>query len=399
MLRPVRDKLGPGMANNINEINTALVLQKLWFSKGISRVEISRELGLGKSTVTHIVNALLKRNLVKAVRGGVSGPSGGRRPTELMINDRYGCILGLEIQTEFSKAVAIDLLGGIVFSHSEPIGFFQKDIESTFSEVIRKLEGKLDGIGLPLIGVGVGIAGIIDPYSGEILQSNPLEIKEKTAFYRKAAGLLDVPVLIENDANCCCWGELAFRKTQRHRNFLFVLGELRKGTTMGTEYWGIAVGMGMVLNGKVHYGEGFSSGEFQSILWNEPNHGQFSISDEDSKRIEADKEVRSGVIGELSSHIAFLVNILNLTSVVIGGEIIKYRDEIVPVLRKEIQKNWSYPNQVECSIEFATMGDMAVAYGAAGMFLERFFSIPEIADGPARKPTGIGALSGREGKG
>jgi len=149
----------------------------------------------------------------------------------------------------------------------------------------------------------------------------------------------------------------------------------------------------------VHYGEGFSSGEFQSILWNEPNHGQFSISDEDSKRIEADKEVRSGVIGELSSHIAFLVNILNLTSVVIGGEIIKYRDEIVPVLRKEIQKNWSYPNQVECSIEFATMGDMAVAYGAAGMFLERFFSIPEIADGPARKPTGIGALSGREGKG
>ena len=38
------------MANNINEINTSLVLQKLWFSKGISRVEISRELGMGKST-------------------------------------------------------------------------------------------------------------------------------------------------------------------------------------------------------------------------------------------------------------------------------------------------------------------------------------------------------------
>ena len=44
------------MANKLNEINTSRVLQKLWFSKGISRVEIARELGLGKSTVTNIVS-------------------------------------------------------------------------------------------------------------------------------------------------------------------------------------------------------------------------------------------------------------------------------------------------------------------------------------------------------
>ena len=43
------------------------------------------------------------------------------------------------------------------------------------------------------------------------------------------------------------------------------------------------------------------------------------------------------------------------------------------VLREEIRRNWSYDNTVECAIEFATLGDKAVAYGAAGMFLERFF--------------------------
>jgi hypothetical protein len=55
----------------------------------------------------------------------------------------------------------------------------------------------------------------------------------------------------------------------------------------------------------------------------------------------------------------------------------RYKDEIVEVVRAEIRRNWSYPNEVECAVEFAVLGDLAVAYGAAGMFLERFFSIPE----------------------
>ncbi len=381
------------MANNINEINTSLVLQKLWFSKGISRVDISRELGMGKSTVTKIVQSLLKRNLVHTVRGGRSGPNGGRTPLHLMINSQYGYILGLEIQTDFYKAVAINLLGEVIFSDSEPIGFFGEDIVSTFSQVMHSLGEKTKDLGLPLVGVGVGVAGIIDPSLGAIEQSNPLDIREKVLFYDEARSLLDVPVLIENDANCCCWGELAFRKTERHGNFVFVLGELRKGQTVGTEYWGIAVGLGFVLNGKVHYGEGFSAGEFQSILWKESNHGQFSISDEDSRRIRTDPSILMKAIDELSAHIAFLVNTLNLTSVVIGGEIARYKSEIVASLGRAIQQNWSYPNTVDCSIEFATLGDMAVAYGAAGMFLERLFSIPEVTESPGARTSGIGVLS------
>jgi hypothetical protein len=198
------------MANKLNEINTARVLQLLWYSKGISRADMSRELGLGKSTVTNIVNALISRDLVRLVESGRSGPSGGRRPLVLAINARYGCILGLEIQTEFFKAIATDLQGEVVFSHSG------KGIAAIFSEVIRTVMPKLRKAGLPLIGVGVGVAGVIDPYAGVIEQSNPLNIARVTRFYEEIAGLLDVPVTIENDANCCCWGELAFRKTERH---------------------------------------------------------------------------------------------------------------------------------------------------------------------------------------
>ena len=66
------------MANKLNEINTARVLQLLWYSGGISRADMARELDLSKSTVTNIVSALEKRNLVRLVESGQSGPAGGR---------------------------------------------------------------------------------------------------------------------------------------------------------------------------------------------------------------------------------------------------------------------------------------------------------------------------------
>jgi len=372
------------MANTLNEINVSRVLQKLWFSKGISRVEIARELGLGKSTVTNIVAALMKRNLVKRVKAGESGPAGGRRPTHLMVNGRYGYILGIEIQTDHYTAVAADMLGEVIRSDSGSMRF-DTDIVSTFQDVTARLRASTRSISLPLIGIGVGTAGIIDPHKGIIRKSNPLNIREPVDFYRAIASRQEVPVLIENDAKCCCWGELAFKKTERHANFMFVLGEFRAGRTVKSGYWGIAVGFAFVLNGRVHYGDDFSAGEFQSILWKEPNQGQFSLSDAAARRIRKDRAVLLKVLRELCAHIALLVNMLNLTCVVFGGEISAYRAEVTKILREEIRRNWSYDNAVDCAIEFATLGDKAVAYGAAGMFLERFFSIPDFVDSTEHK--------------
>jgi len=372
------------MANTLNEINVSRVLQKLWFSKGISRVEIARELGLGKSTVTNIVAALMKRNLVKRVKAGESGPAGGRRPTHLMVNGRYGYILGIEIQTDHYTAVAADMLGEVIRSDSGSMRF-DTDIVSTFQDVTARLRASTRSISLPLIGIGVGTAGIIDPHKGIIRKSNPLNIREPVDFYRAIASRQEVPVLIENDAKCCCWGELAFKKTERHANFMFVLGEFRAGRTVKSGYWGIAVGFAFVLNGRVHYGDDFSAGEFQSILWKEPNQGQFSLSDAAARTIRKDRAVLLKVLRELCAHIALLVNMLNLTCVVFGGEISAYRAEVTKILREEIRRNWSYDNAVDCAIEFATLGDKAVAYGAAGMFLERFFSIPDFVDSTEHK--------------
>jgi len=364
--------------NKVNEINTTRVLQQIWLNGKTTRVAIADELGLVKSTVSRIVTMLLDQGIVRETAWEQQKISVGRNPIRLEINDQYGIILGVEMQTDFYTAVAITLTGAVLRTWSGPIEMSGKDLVTAFLEIMNRLDPWISGCEVPLIGVGVAVAGHIDQHNGVILQSNPLNVTEPVRFVDEVKRVVPFPVILENDANCGCWGELAFHKTSRHHNFLFVLGEFRTGATEDDVYWGIAIGLGLVLNGNVYHGPSYSAGEFQSILWRPTNAGQFSISNEEARRIKQDESVMTTAIDELCAHIAFLVNTLNLTNVVFGGEITEYKDRLLPTLQSKIQQNWSYPTRVECAVDFSSLNKNAIAYGAAGMFLEGIFSIPEM---------------------
>jgi predicted NBD/HSP70 family sugar kinase len=152
------------------------------------------------------------------------------------------------------------------------------------------------------------------------------------------------------------------------------------------ETWGgVVTGMGIVINGQLHHGNDHGSGEFTSVYWESPNLGQFSLSDDEMLKIEQDQEIRLRFIRELSRNVALLVNTFNLGDVFIGGAIEKYQSEISPILEEELRRNCSYPKHIRWSIRYSSFGDKAVAYGAAGMLLERLFSVPRITD-VGRKP-------------
>jgi len=371
----------------VNEVNTTRLLQQIWLSGGTTRVSLAQEIGLVKSTVSRIVSMLLDQGIIRETSEPQPKSGVGRKPVRLEINDEYGMIIGLEIQPDFYHAVAVDFSGKILQSWSGPLSMSGKSLADAYLEIMKNLEPWIKTRSTPLIGVGVAVPGIVDQHEGVILQSNPLNIFEREHFIRDVKDRSPVPVILENDANCCCWGELVSRKTSRHNNFLFVLGEFRTGETENDLYWGIAIGLGLVLNGSVYHGASYSAGEFQSILWEPGNEGQLSTSNEEARRIKEDASIMTSALRELCSHIAFLVNTLNLTGVVFGGEISEHRAALKPMLTAEIQKNWSYPNQVECSVEFSALEKLTVAYGAAGMFLESIFTIPELfsRSGPTKR--------------
>lgn len=368
-------------SSKVNEVNNNRVLQQIWMTGGTTRTDLVRDLGLVKSTVSRITTMLLEQGLIRETSEKPEKVGVGRRPVLLQVNEQYGSIVGVEIQPDFYRAVVIDLHGHVAKDWSGKLAMTNGSVASAFLEIINPIYDWLEIAGTPLIGVGVALAGVIDQSRGVIVQSNPLNVVRPIHFVREVQDLVPAPVILDNDANCGCWGELAVRKTSRWHDFVFVMGEFRTGRTQSESYWGIAIGIGIVLNGEVYHGSSCSAGEFQSILWREGNEGQFSISNEEASRITRDGAVMEKALRELCSHIAFLVNTLNLTGVVFGGEITAYKDTLVPILDEEIQRNWSYPTRVDYSVEFSPFGELAIAYGAAGMYLESMFAVPDLIPG------------------
>lgn len=361
---------------DVSSVNTSTVMRQIWLSGPSSRAELARTTELHAATISRIVSRLVDIGLVEFGDEQDASARGGRRATDVVINQEFGLILGLEIQTDMYHAVGTTVSGRLLFSKSGELPPERKDLMASFRAVIAEVQAEIDAQTAPLIGVALGLSGLVDPYSGIILSSNPLNIPDPVEFRREAEAFLRVPLLLENDANCGCWGELAASGSERPDNMLYVLGEFREPRAAKREGHTVAVGMGFVLDGHVRHGSHYSAGEFQSILWEEGNNSQFSLRDTEILQSAYDSDVRERVIRELGKHVGLAVNLLDLTSVVVGGNIVRDRDTVQSIFEEEIQRNWSYANAVECRVRFSDKGEYAVAYGAAAMFVEHLFSIP-----------------------
>lgn len=352
-------------------MNTSRILREIWLAKSISRVEISARLGLNKSTVSNIVRELIDQGVIVLSDEGSPGPKGGRKPVLLTMNRKYGYVLGFEFRPESYTAVAVDLEGEILFYKSERIRIKGEDFVSTFFEILSRVEEESLRLGQPLLGIGLGVSGIVNPEENRIISSILLEFVEEFDFQNEITPNLGVPLFVDNDANCCAWGELAFLREQNLNNFLFVLVEFRDDDGLDDSQDRISVGLGMVINGTVHYGDGYLSGEFRSILKEKSQKGQFAIESESLQNLEKNDLLLDRFFMELSKNIALLANAFNLSQIFLGGDIEKYHSRITEIMQKEIGMNWPYQFSVTREIRFSSLGDKSVAFGAAGMVLNR----------------------------
>ena len=359
-------------------VNTSKILRNIWVARRISRIQLARDLGLNKSTITNIVSELIDQGIILETAEGSAGPMGGRKPVHIELNKEYGYVIGLEIRPESYTAVAVDLAGDILFSRTEQQAHSEENFAEVVINLLHKLPRELDWIGFPVLGAGVGISGIIDAQKAVVLGSIPLRIPGPWDFTEHVGRYFDFPVYVENDANSCAWGELAFHRTQKLRNFLFTLVEFHENRSKEI-HENTSVGFGIVFEGRVYYGNRHSAGEFHSIFSEPGAKGQLRVSNTEDHLEQKPEKLRE-LIEELSKHLALFVNTFNLGQVFLGGDIERHQDVVMPILLKAIEDNWSYSPPVECEIRFSSLGDKSVAYGAAGMVLERLFMDPESMD-------------------
>lgn len=378
-------------------VNETRILQTLWKNPGMSRIRVADELGINKSTVTKIVSTLLEEEILVLAEKPDILETKGRRPTGLFINPALGVVIGIELQTGSWTSVALDLSGAQVdrFEGSfEPVG---TPAEQVLLDVVEQSLERSRNKGQRCLGIGVGLSGQVDPYRGIILQSNPLNIREPLEFADLASLRFALPVMVENDANCCCWEVFLDKKSRRERNFLCLLAEFRR-TGVGpedgySELEGIALGMGVVIKDSVLHGDDFSAGEFQSLFRQVENSSQFNITNLQLKNLKQDSSVREILFRELAVNVSLLVNVLNMKMVKIFGNHREDPENLKRLFHQAIQENWPYDSPVECAVEVSSKGQDAVAAGAAGYFLHNLFSLPDIwEEKKALHPSGVALL-------
>jgi predicted NBD/HSP70 family sugar kinase len=350
------------------------IIRAIWQNPRISRVGISDRLGLDKSTVTNQVARLIDSGVIEEQEEGSAGTRGGRRPIHLVVNRSFGRVIGIEIQVESFIAVAVDLAGEIQgeIRVSLPRGWATRP--GAMLDIINESASRLCPRGERLLGVGAGVAGLVDMKKGRIRYSVPLGISALVDFNEAVASKVSVPCIIENDANCCAWGELAFNKSESLRDFLFALIEFRHDELSLGRSGGIGVGFGIVMGGKVHSGAHGNAGEFRSAFCEGGGDLQLSLPRTTLTRFESDGEALDAAVDELARNMAMLVNTMDFERVYVGGDIEALDVDFPAVLRKRLAENWMYPIDKDVDVRYSSLGGKAVAYGAAGMILYRIIS-------------------------
>jgi len=297
-------------------------------------------------------------SIVKVLSEGTAPSKGGRRPVLLGINENYGSILGIDLQVSSYRAALTNLNGEILKEWSGDMKFV--GLVETILRIYNKIRDEINDISVPLIGIGVGIPAIVDTENGFIHKATSFHLADLD-FNSEAEGKFPVPVIIDNDANCCAWGQLERNKERKLDNFLNIIWKLHRleGEEAPEE---IEIGMGIVLGGEVYYGSGSASGELPEDLLARDAANIYRLVD---GGWEIDKEALGVYMDKLFSYLIPIFHVFDPGEIFFGGHFTRFREEVEKRMAKSPFK-----------VNFPRTNDLDTAYGAASMFVEKLFQTP-----------------------
>lgn len=358
-----------GRLDLIKKMNRQLVVEQIRSLQPISRAQIAKDLNLSKSTVSTIVEDLLKRKLIVEVGEGESTKEGGRRGLLLGFNPKSAYGIGVDIGGTKILIIITDLDGNMVYREKRKT---TNDIDEVV-QFIRECLQKADISEADVFGMGIGVPGTTNNEEGIVKGSVQLDWVN-FPFKKLIEPYFPFPVFINNDVNCSALGErwLGAGGNSDHIYFISI---------------GTAVGSAIIANGNLVYGHNYTAGEvcfqisiddIQNNRFNLPNdygvfekkisgtalsqHGYTTeeIFSEYAKGNERVIPVIKDFILHLSIVLANVVSLLNPEKVVIGGGV----SESMGIILNDIQDKVACLTPIQTKIELASLGGDAGALGA-----------------------------------
>lgn len=235
-----------GDQSTVRAINRSLVLNLLRQHRSLGRQELSELTHLSAAAITGVVAELIQQGWVVEARSGT--PRGGRPPVllEIAYNDWHAA--GVKVMEDRLEVVLTDLRTEVLahqrlkLSHPTPAA-----LVSSVRAALIGLQRETRRSQSRLVGLGVGMAGVIEPESGVCVYSPFLhwERVPVKGLLEEAAGC---PVWVDNDVNALATAEMLF-------------GHGKDARSMAVVTVGRGIGAGLVLSGQLYRGSGGGAGE------------------------------------------------------------------------------------------------------------------------------------------
>jgi glucokinase-like ROK family protein len=258
----------------------------------------------------------------------------------------------------------------------------------------------------PLLGIGVGTPGLIDAQRGIVRKAVNLDWQD-LPLRDLLESRYNLPVFMANDSHVAAVAE-------------YVFGQGRKTPNLIILKVGRGVSAGIVLNGRLHYGDGSGAGEIghvrvveQGALCSCGHYGcletvtssrfimerarviaqtnphsllyHFAASPED---ITTDVIIRAFEAGDAEVHqiiaevgrylgiaVANLVGALNIQSILIGGSIARFGEPLLEPIRQEMKQRAMSMLADETQVSLSGLGQDIVILGAAALLLTHELSL------------------------
>jgi predicted NBD/HSP70 family sugar kinase len=227
--------------------NRSMVLQHLFHFGPHSRAELARATGLTRVTVSDLVGALLSEGLVTELGLRAEGKV-GKPGTPVGLREDAFQIVAVDLaDDERMHGAVLDLSGAVRERRSAATE--GRTGAAAVEALLALCRDLVAAASHPVLGVGVGSPGVIDP-AGTVVQAPNRGWFDVPLAAQLEAGL-GVPVHVANDANTAALGEFTYGGASGGGLLVLTVGE--------------GVGSGIVLDGALVQGHEHAAGELGHV--------------------------------------------------------------------------------------------------------------------------------------
>jgi predicted NBD/HSP70 family sugar kinase len=375
----------------LRRLNRLRVIHALRDQGLISRAEIARRTGLSRSTVSSLVADLQADGLVveRGEPGEAHGTQGGRPPILLSFDSSAGAAVGIDFGHSHLRVAVSDLSSRILAERAVPLDTDHAAEEGldAAADLIVELLGEAGIDESQVIGAGMGLPGPILQEDGIVGSSAILPGWVGVPAVAEMRRRLEVPILVDNDANLGALAEAAFGAGQGATDLIYL--KVASG-----------IGAGLLLNGRLYRGTGGLAGELGHFLVDPSglvcrcgNRGCLETLAATGALVELLRRsqgedmtvqrmldlAREGDIGcrrviadagrAIGRAVSMLINVLNPELVVVGGDLAAAGDLLLDGVRESIARA-ALPSAAEAAgVVTGVLEDRAQVLGAIALVI------------------------------